>query len=345
MRDTYFDNVKFFLVALVVLGHMAFGPIASRSESFNAMYIFVYLFHMPLFVFVSGYFSKNIGKEDYGQKIISKIIIPYLVFDTIYRLFDNYIFDKDFHISIFSPYYQLWFLMSLAIWKIMLPIIIKIKYSLLVSVVIAIAIGYVSNVGGFLSLSRTFVFLPLFLAGYFLDKRHLEILFKPLVKVLSLIILVVAFLLIYNNERDINKAMILGNISYKSMGYGEWYAGVYRSFALIGTVLLSISFLSIVPKRKIPLISDMGTRTMYVFIFHAFLVQYLYHIKFYDMLNVGYEKLLWIVICIVFVMVLSTKTVRSIFKFIVEPRVEWVFKSSNNFKDKSTENKEISTSV
>ena len=48
-----FDNLKLLLIVLVIFGHiLEFVP--------NSMdkYIFIYTFHMPCFMFVTGYFAK-----------------------------------------------------------------------------------------------------------------------------------------------------------------------------------------------------------------------------------------------------------------------------------------------
>ena len=54
-RIYFFDNLRALLIFLVVLGHM-FEIFVSRIS--DIAYVFIYLFHMPLFVFCSGYFAK-----------------------------------------------------------------------------------------------------------------------------------------------------------------------------------------------------------------------------------------------------------------------------------------------
>ncbi len=51
-RDSFYDCVKGFAILLVVLGHM----IQSLDTCDNPLYLGVYLFHMPLFAFLSGLF-------------------------------------------------------------------------------------------------------------------------------------------------------------------------------------------------------------------------------------------------------------------------------------------------
>ena len=57
-RDLYWDSLKFVLIFLVVYGHTieTYSPDGSINR---AIYNLIYVFHMPLFIFISGYFSKK----------------------------------------------------------------------------------------------------------------------------------------------------------------------------------------------------------------------------------------------------------------------------------------------
>lgn len=57
-RSSYWDTVKAVLIFLVVLGHTG-TALGDRVLSV------IYAFHMPLFVFVSGYFSKKKSLLEY----------------------------------------------------------------------------------------------------------------------------------------------------------------------------------------------------------------------------------------------------------------------------------------
>lgn len=56
-RDTKLDSLKFFLVCLVIIGHVV-GPYKELMTNL-ILKDFIYLFHIPLFVYLSGYLSKN----------------------------------------------------------------------------------------------------------------------------------------------------------------------------------------------------------------------------------------------------------------------------------------------
>ena len=53
-----FDNIKGILIILVVLGHIA-HPIHNENPVLSAVFDTIYLFHMPLFVFMSGLLRKG----------------------------------------------------------------------------------------------------------------------------------------------------------------------------------------------------------------------------------------------------------------------------------------------
>lgn len=56
-RSAYWDNIKGFLIILVVFAHCLLN--LQNSPLNNALVDAIYMFHMPAFVFVSGYFSKS----------------------------------------------------------------------------------------------------------------------------------------------------------------------------------------------------------------------------------------------------------------------------------------------
>lgn len=79
-RDYFFDNIKAVLIFLVVLGHFLL-PIHEGGNVLVLIKRLIYVFHMPLFVFVSGYFSKRIYKDGkYNFKKILYLIKAYILF-------------------------------------------------------------------------------------------------------------------------------------------------------------------------------------------------------------------------------------------------------------------------
>lgn len=70
-RDAEFDIAKGILIICVVLGHGGSDTIGE----------FVYRFHMPLFIILSGYFIKRqTDIRQYTKERILKLMLPYFVY-------------------------------------------------------------------------------------------------------------------------------------------------------------------------------------------------------------------------------------------------------------------------
>ena len=82
---SYLNVLKGLLIVLVVIGH--FGQTVANNLPSNIAFIgqgivlFIYLFHMPLFLFVSGFLSKNAEKR--RQKAFEDLFVPYVAFQLL----------------------------------------------------------------------------------------------------------------------------------------------------------------------------------------------------------------------------------------------------------------------
>src|SRR5690606_27993933 len=103
---------------------------------------------------ISGYFSKHIDSSSYAAKIVKKLLIPYVIFETLYSLFNNWITQgEQLTFTYFTPTWILWYLFSMMVWKVMLPVVVKLKYIMPLSIVLAVVIGYANDVSYYASLS------------------------------------------------------------------------------------------------------------------------------------------------------------------------------------------------
>ena len=69
-----FDNMKMVLIILVVFGH-ALEEISLEHE-YGIIRACIYSFHMPVFIFISGYFSGG-GAQAKAKKLL--LIVGYLI--------------------------------------------------------------------------------------------------------------------------------------------------------------------------------------------------------------------------------------------------------------------------
>ncbi len=160
-RDLSLDTLKGFLIVLVILGHL----IGSLNTS-GGVWNLIYTVHMPLFVLISGYFSKH------DKLKISNIVKPLLVFQLV-NVVLLLLLGNGFSVSYFYvPYWTLWYLLSLIFWRIILrytpQCILDNPYLLLALTIIgAMLIGTFLPHGRILSIQRTISFFPFFLMGYY----------------------------------------------------------------------------------------------------------------------------------------------------------------------------------
>lgn len=77
-RVKYLDVAKGITIILVIIGHCL--PLYTTDLT-DALFNFIYSFHMPLFFLISGYFYKP-GKLDLGRKA-KQLLLPYFIISAI----------------------------------------------------------------------------------------------------------------------------------------------------------------------------------------------------------------------------------------------------------------------
>lgn len=183
IRDNSWDNIKGVLILFVVFGHCLYGL---QSKTVNSIIVeYIYFFHMPAFVFVSGYFSKS--ERSRSKNAILTLIIAYIICMLPFMI--NAMVKGD-SIKIFSPYYSSWYLLALIIWRLVTPYIINVKHILIKITIFSVLIGFfetVSELSPF-AIRKVVMFYPFFIAGYLFTRETYRKKFRniPLVMRLSL---------------------------------------------------------------------------------------------------------------------------------------------------------------
>ena len=190
-RDPFFDNAKFFAILLVVAGHAIENLRDVRFA--HAAYLFVYTFHMPVFIVITGYFSRRFtfsgGK---ARKLLTNLAVPYVVFETAYSTYHWAVGHGKFEISLLDPYYLTWFLLALFAWRLSTPVWQQIRFPVAVAVVISLLSG-MSQLPGTLEMNRVFGLVPFYVLGLFLKPEHFEVLKKRWAAVLGALTLILGF--------------------------------------------------------------------------------------------------------------------------------------------------------
>lgn len=275
MRNYRFDNIKCILIVLVVLGH--FLELSKDSATADNIYRVIYLFHMPAFIFVSGYFSKFDSK-----KILRTLICPYFIFQTIYLAFHSLVIleEETFTLQFTKPYWILWYLMAMIFYYLLIPFF-KTEdtrrqiLSVSATVILSLLAGYDSSIGYHLSLSRFFVFLPYFLIGMYFRINQENIMKKwnryPLLPTMTY---TTAFIgaagsVFYIINSKLSSFVLYGSLHYAKLNYGPSVRILLLFFALCWIIVL----FRVMPNKRLPILSSIGKYTFWIFVFHGFVVE------------------------------------------------------------------------
>jgi len=316
-RSYYFDNGKFLLIFLVVLGHSI--TTFKDDQTFNAIYNTIYTFHMPAFILISGYFAKGLFEKEYIQKLVKKLLLPYAIFQIIYSIIYYYQMDEaTFVIDLFTPQWTLWYLLSLFSMYVLLPLFTKMKksWSLFIAVAISLIVGYVDVIGEFLSLSRTLFFFPYFLLGYYLKKEHFIKISSRRNIFPALLIMIGTFAYFYFN-RSFDHLWLFGSDPYANMDAVLSLDFLQRLSVYFVGLLMVFSLLALIPKKQY-WFTNMGKYTLYVYLLHGFAIK-IFRASPLEQWLKDYQ-LLWLIAPAAFILVylLSSQAVRTATKPLIE---------------------------
>lgn len=324
-RIAFFDNCKFFLMLLVVVGHFIDQNTAS-SPIFRGMFLFIYTFHMPAFFFLSGLFDKR--GTPFSKRLNKAVyyIALYLVLKVVITLVQC-VFTHRFNFTLLTEVGIPWFCLVLGVFTLIIGLLDKANVNLTtvlaISVLLACFVGFDKSVGDFLALSRTIVFFPFYLLGTIAEKEKLlNLLQKRSLRVCGFVLLAVflAVCLLMTDRLYFLRQLFTGRNpfrdSYRSFG------PLIRLGCYALTTLIGLSFMMIVPQRGLGVITQFGTRTMQVYFWHRPVLYVMVYLHLNDsVLSLGAAgKALWILMAVILTLILSL----SVFGFPTKHLQKWL---------------------
>ena len=274
-RESYFDNVKFILIFCVVLGH-SIEPLIDKEPLLKAVYLAIYSFHMPAFILISGHFyTRSIYRsfKDRFLKIFKQLIVPYVIFDTLLYVFYVTELGQQLDLNFFIPVWVMWFLFSLILWQFFTPLIIKLRHPIFVITVLALLAGYTYHVGYLMSFSRTLVFFPFFLLGFYAQRDWFNRIKHYLVKIFGVLFIVLIPLAAHLFHLD-NPGWFYGSYAYSTLVTVHSWTWLYRAVVYLISFLSVIGILALIPQSKLPF-TKMGAHSMTVYLTHGFIVKFM----------------------------------------------------------------------
>lgn len=298
-RNTEIDILKGIAIILVIYAHcIQFGSGSNylESQSFfnNQVFKFIYSFHMPLFMIISGYlFYFSIHKHSFKYNLNTRFIglfVPIILWQTIWILLVNFHNPNNNNVlSLFNSYLNtLWFITSVFFNS--LIVLLCNKYAkdsrLLYGIIIIVSL-FIPNYYGY----NLYVFmLPYFLCGYFYNKAgRPTVVMNRKIKITGYIILVILFfILLYHYEIN-DYAYTSGTFIIRNhmISTSQIYTDIFRwIIGLIGSlcVILLTKSIYIINAQSFILkyLAIIGTKTMGLYIISTYLFKLFYLLPIKD---------------------------------------------------------------
>ena len=239
-RLACWDNIKMLLIFLVVLGHAIAYTQWAGDTSLLCLYNCIFSFHMPVFVFISGYFSKRITGP--RKKDVEILLYPYLVFQVLNVFYVRYIEHNPASWNLFIPLHQNWYILALFIWRLTIPYFQYVNKWIGIAIALGLSLIFSKYQvpDNLFALNYVFVFLPFFVFGYYIDEADIQKIEKRFVNVFVLIAAFVLFAAIIagtyhstNLGLTITQAFKPPYICTSYISYGLRFVGFGLSFMLI----------------------------------------------------------------------------------------------------------------
>ena len=270
-RDPWLDNVKMVLVTLVVVGH-SIGLVEDSAGS-HWVYDFIYLWHIPAFVFISGYLSKSFEWDRRRMKsLLYTLLVPYLLFEPALFFYRREVVGEGVTGPLwFEPHWTMWYLIVLLMWRLITPIL-KLHWLFLPLSVIVSLVGGVWDTEA-LMIPRFLGLLPFFVLGLHLKPRHLAHLDDVWVKVAAVPMLVGIGVMALYTDTWAESALLWYDTGYSEIPIDNEIVFQTRLTVMAVGLLGAFSAMSLVPRRNLGWFTTMGSATMVIYLFHGFVIK------------------------------------------------------------------------
>lgn len=294
-RDLNLDGLKFLMIFCVVLGPMHYRDFAITKN-------IIYSFHMPVFIFLSGYFTSPTTSKEKQVKWMKKTFLIYfwaqlghLLLAFLLGLLDQALHrlpSDDTMITwndLVRPRYALWYLVCLIYWRWAVWKIPSKTNDILLfagSIALALLAGFIP-LGHEFTFQRAFAFLPFFIAGFIVRKRGLMQKLKLLPMTRGCAGLVLGFLLalcmpIYMPK---NQYVNFHDLPIRLM---QTALGFYLCLLIVGVCRF----------HAVRRLAKYGSYTLWIYIGHTYLIVLGNHV--FPLLHISLKSYFAIVLALVY---------------------------------------------
>ena len=328
------DNIKVVLIFLVVFYLMIAFNVVKVVIGVGYVWFGYTFFHMPAFIFISGYLSK---KPQDVLKNVKNLLIPYILGYSL--TWYAYIWTgRSMDYELLRPSGTvMWYVLALFIYRLTIEALGKIRFIVPLSIIFALWAGTRPEFTTYLSSSRIVVFFPFFVAGYLWKSDYTDVVRKFKGK---WILLLVSALLLYAvpnfmiaNEIPVD--IFRGNHTYQLSGMDDITGMLIRLLMYLVSFVLVLTFLALIPDVKLP-VTFVGRNTMGIYFFHypiMIVLNGLLLLSIPQMLNV------WVLFGVswVLVLILGSKPVSFLYGGVLNLLTFILFKRERQVQDEGLE--------
>ncbi len=164
------DNVKVLLIFLVVFNHIIAFNLVKVDIVVRYIWYAITIFHMPAFIFISGYLSK---KPQNVMKNVKNLLIPYILGYSL-TWYSQIWLGRSVDYEILRPTGTvMWYVLALFVDRLTVEGFGQIRFIVPLSIIFALWAGTRPEFSTFLSASRIVVFFPFFVAGYLWKSEYI----------------------------------------------------------------------------------------------------------------------------------------------------------------------------
>lgn len=328
------DNIKVLLIFLVVFNHIIAFQLVKVDVIVRYVWYAITIFHMPAFVFMSGYLSK---KPQDVLKNVKNLLIPYILGYSL--TWYAYVWlGRSMDYELLRPSGTvMWYVLALFIYRLTIEALGKVRFIVPLSIIFALWAGTRPEFTTYLSSSRIVVFFPFFVAGYLWKSDYTKVVRKfkgkwVLIPISGLLLYAIPNFMMENN---IPIDIFRGNHTYQLCGMDNITGMLIRLLMYLVSFVLILTFLALIPDIKLP-ITFIGRNTMGIYFFH-----YPIMIVLNGLLLLSIPKMLnvWVLFGVswIFVLVLGSAPVSFIYNGMLNLLIFIFFKREKQVQDEGLE--------
>lgn len=278
-RVGWVDSLKGILILLVVVAH--FLVKVEDHYAIETIYRLIYMFHMPLFVFVSGLLAKH-TLDDRGRLRVGRVL-TYPFWGLVFNVTLVVMGTPEESLTTFLTFQSSsWYLLSLGMWLACVPVLDALRpaWGVALAAGLSLVVSVQPEQTDFLALSRTAHFLPYFALGYYLRIADLERVRKGPARAVAIVCAAAAAVgyAVFRPVFDPVYFFATGNNACV-LELGSAVVGYVVMAAL--AVVFSLGCVAAAPARC-GLLEYLGVRTLQIYVVHRYIRGAFSVLGFYD---------------------------------------------------------------